>query len=80
MSNTTWAGSAAKRFLPFLNEPTLVRWRRTVTERLQTHTFKKDKANPYRCEDCPYLANNPIHRHDHGQQMVRGTARPTKFG
>ena len=51
-----------------------------MTERLQTHTFKKDKANPYRCEDCPYLANNPIHRHDHGQQMVRSTARPIKFG
>ena len=50
-----------------------------MAEKLSPHEYKPAKANPFRCEDCPYLRGNPIHRAGLGP-IIRGTARPTKLG
>jgi hypothetical protein len=50
-----------------------------MTEKLRIHDFRPQKMNRWRCEDCEYLANNPIHRRSNGQ-MIRGTAHPDKLG
>lgn len=51
-----------------------------MTERLKTHTFEPQKANRNACEQCPYMAANPIHRRAQAPTMIRGTAHPNKLG
>ena len=51
-----------------------------MAEIYKPHEFKADKWNKFRCTECPFLANNGIHRKDTKQALFRGIVRPDKLG
>jgi len=53
-----------------------------MVEKLKLHEFKPQRANRFACEECPYLANNPVHVRGFKADAtyIKGVARPNKTG